>query len=43
LKQLIIDPGEKTNLARQYPERLEELKAAWESYAEELVVILGAE
>ena len=40
LYDVSIDPGETTNLADQHPEKLEELKAAWEKYAKDVGVIL---
>jgi arylsulfatase len=43
LYDVSIDPGETTDLASQHPEKLEELKAAWESYAEKVGVILATE
>ena len=34
------DPGETKDLAKEYPAKLEELKDAWNSYAEEVGVVL---
>ena len=40
LYDLSVDPGETHDLAEQYPEKLEELKAAWKRYADDVGVVL---
>jgi arylsulfatase len=40
LFDVVSDPGETQNLAAQEPEKLEELQAAWEQYAQDVGVIL---
>lgn len=40
LFDVVADPGETQNLADAQPEKLKQLRAAWESYAEEVGVVL---
>jgi arylsulfatase len=39
LYNLSKDPGETNDLSKRYPEKLEELKAAWKQYADEVGVV----
>jgi arylsulfatase len=41
LYDLSIDPGETTDISSEHPEILDELKSAWDKYADEVGVILG--
>ena len=41
LYNVVDDPGETTNLAGKQPEKLNELKAAWDDYAKDVGVILS--
>jgi arylsulfatase len=39
LYNLSVDPGETNDLAKQKPEKLEQLKTAWKRYADEVGVV----
>mgnify|MGYP001816944482 CR=1 FL=1 len=41
LYNVVDDPGETDNLASKQPEKLKELKAAWDDYAKDVGVILS--
>jgi arylsulfatase len=41
LYNLVDDPGETRNLAKEQPEKLKELQAAWDRYAEDVGVVLS--
>ena len=41
LYNIADDPGETHNLAKEQPEKLATLKAAWESYANDVGVVLS--
>lgn len=41
LYNVVNDPGETTNLAKQYPKKIQSLQHAWELYAQEVGVVLS--
>ena len=41
LFNVVVDPGEANDLSAEVPEKLEELKAAWERYASDVGVVPG--
>lgn len=41
LYNVVNDPGETTNLAKQYPKKIKSLQHAWELYAQEVGVVLS--
>ena len=43
LYNVVDDPGETTDLAEDLPEKLRELQQAWETYAEDVGVVLSEE
>lgn len=41
LYNVVVDPGETRDLAKEQPERLKQLQAAWDHYAKDVGVVLS--